>query len=106
MFVRTDWDFGAEGAKFTNIYEGTSNFTKFHRKRNAERDDNFSEIHRIEEAPGPMLAGIELFQHRFSGNPENPCFFLKSVKLICFQVPRFRIIFGDFFSKSFASRCS
>ena len=31
----------------------------------------FSEIHRIEEAPGPMLTGIELFQHRFSGNPEN-----------------------------------
>ena len=31
----------------------------------------FSEIHRIEEAPGPMLAGIELFQDRFSGNPEN-----------------------------------
>ena len=22
-------------------------------------------------APGPMLTGIELFQHRFSGNPEN-----------------------------------
>ena len=49
-------------------------------------------------APASMLTGLELFQHRFSGNPENPCFFLKSVKLNGFQVPRFRIIFGDFFS--------
>ena len=31
----------------------------------------FSEIYRIEEAPGPMLTGIELFQHRVSGNPGN-----------------------------------
>ena len=66
----------------------------------------FSEIHRIEEAPASMLTGIELFQHRFSGNPENQCFFLKSGRLNRFQVPRFRTIFGDFFSKSFASRCS
>ena len=33
-------------------------------------------------------------------------FFLKSGKLICFQVPRFRTIFGDVFSKIFASICS
>ena len=57
-------------------------------------------------APGPMLTGIELFQHRFSGNPENQRFFSKSGRLNRFQVPRFRIIFGDFFSKSFASHCS
>ena len=44
-----------------------------------------------------MLTGIELFQHRFSGNPENQCFFLKSEKLNRFQVPSFRTIFGDFF---------
>ena len=30
----------------------------------------FPKIYRIEEAPGPMLTGIELFQHRLSGNPE------------------------------------
>ena len=71
MSVRSEGKFCAEGAKFTKLYEGTSNFMKFHRKRTAERDDNFSKIHRIEEAPGPMLTGIELFQHRFSGNPEN-----------------------------------
>ena len=53
-----------------------------------------------------MLTGIELFQHRFSGNPENPCFFLKSVKLNGFQVPRFRTIFGDISPKIFASSCS
>ena len=46
-------------------------FTKFCRKRIAERVRNFREIYRIEEAPGPMLAGIVLSQGGFSENPEN-----------------------------------
>ena len=47
---------------------------KFHEispKTHEHPVDKISEIYRIEEAPGPMLTGIELFQHRFSGNPEN-----------------------------------
>ena len=31
----------------------------------------FPKIYRIEVAPASMLTGIELFQERFSGNPEN-----------------------------------
>ena len=58
--------------------------------------DKISEIYRIEEAPASMLTGIELFQHRFSGNLENQRFFL-SWRLHRFQVPRFRTIFGDLF---------
>ena len=56
---------------FDEPYRIEIKFLEIRRKRIAERNDNFSEIHRIEEAPGPMLTGIELFQHRFSGNPEN-----------------------------------
>ena len=71
LSVRSEGKFCAEGAKFTSHIEGTLNFTKFHRKRTAQRETDFPEIHRIEEAPASMLTGIELFQHRFSGNPEN-----------------------------------
>ena len=59
----------------------------------------FREIYRIEEVPASMLAGIELFQHRFSGNPENQCFFeIRKTEL--FPGSPFSDHFGDLFSEN------
>ena len=57
--------------KLRQAYQHQKIFHEICSKMHEHRVRVFSEIHRIEEAPGPMLAGIELFQHRFSGNPEN-----------------------------------
>ena len=61
----------------------------------------FSEIHRIEEAPGPMLTGIELFQHRFSGNSEISMFFFELAKIEQFSGSPFSDNFWRHFFKKF-----
>ncbi len=63
--------FCAESAKFSEPYRRYFNFQKNVETPNGNLGRFFPKIYRIEEAPGPMLTGIELFQHRFSGNPEN-----------------------------------
>ena len=68
--------FCAEGANFTKVREGTSKFQKKFKTPNGKLYRWFSEIHRIEQAPASMLAGIGLSRGRFSGISENPCFFL------------------------------
>ena len=61
----------------------------------------FSEIHRIEEAPASMLGGIELFQHRFSENPENCCFFFEIRKTEPFPGSPFSHHFWRLFLEKF-----
>ena len=91
------------------IHEYNTRYFKFHeiyRKRTAERVHQLSEDLPNHIAPGPMLTGIELFQHRFSGNPENQCFFWNQEDWTVSRFPVFGPFLVIFFSKSFASRCS
>ena len=91
--------FCAEGAKFTRAYEGTSKFQKKFKTPNGKLYMRFSEIYRIEEAPASMLTGIELFQHRFSGNPENQCFFWNQEDWTVSRFPVFGPFLATFFQK-------
>ena len=61
------------------IHEYNTRYFKFHEISTNHRlymRPDFSRNSPNHIAPASMLTGIELFQHRFSGNPENQCFFL------------------------------
>ena len=71
MCVRTEVNFAPKAQNLANTIECTLIFRKNAETTNGNLGRLFSKIYRIEEAPASMLTGIELFQHRFSGNPEN-----------------------------------
>ena len=99
--MRSEEEFCAEGAKFTNIYEGTSNFMKFHENTIRSSWTLFSKIYRIEEAPGPMLAGIGLSRGRFSGISENQYVFFELAKIERFSGSPFSDHFWRRFFENF-----